>query len=109
MLERDILGQLLEVVLLAADSNPETDPRRIAQRPEHRDLVVAQKHHRVGAIAGVAQGADAEGAVVDQVAEEDRAPLGCGIRFERLEETFENAVHVPDYAASTNALTRFWD
>src|SRR6202140_1353974 len=106
LLEYDILGQLTEVVLLATDSNPETDTGRIAQRPEHRDLVVAQKHHRVGSVAGVAQGAAAEGTVVDQGAEEDRAPLGCGIRFERLEETLEIAVHVPDDEDRQVALTR---
>src|SRR5258708_4704377 len=68
----------------------------VPQRPEHRPLVVAEQPRRVGAVAGVAQGAHPERPVVDEVAEEDRPPLGRRIRLERLEEAFEIAVDVPD-------------
>ena len=69
--------------------------------------MVAEQHHGVGAVAREAQGADAEGAVVDQVAEENRPPLGCGLGFERLEEALEIAVNVPDDEDRQIALTRY--
>src|SRR5450759_4139915 len=96
LLEWDVFGQLVQVVALSSDSHPETDSGRISQCPKHRDLVVAEEHDRVGPVARVAQGADAKRPVVDQVAEEDRPPLGARVRLERLEEPLEIAVDVPD-------------
>ena len=95
-LQRNISRQLLEVVLLAADPHPETDAQRITKRPEHCDLVVAEDHGRVGAIARVAQGPDSKGPVVNEVAEEDRAPAVRWIGFEGVEQPLEVAVDVAD-------------
>jgi len=94
LLEWRIASQLVEVVVLAAEPHPPADSCRIPQCPQHRDLVVAEKDCRVRAVARVAQGADAEVAGVDQVAEKDGVPLGGGVRLEGLEESLEIAVHV---------------
>jgi hypothetical protein len=94
LLEMGVASQLVEVVALATKTHPPTDSRWIAQRPEHGDLMVAQDHCRVRAIARVPKGADAEHAVVDEVAEKNRVPFGRRVGLQRLEEPLEVAVHV---------------
>jgi hypothetical protein len=81
---------------LAADAHPEAYASRVSQSPEHGDLMVAEQNQRVASIARVPQGADAEWPVVDKVAKEDGAPLVRWIRLQRLEESLEIAVDVPD-------------
>ena len=94
LLERCVVHQLVEVMALAAEPHPPADSSWIPESPQHRDLVVAEKDCRVRAVARVAQGADAEVAGVDQVAEKDGVPLGGGVRLEGLKEPLEIAVHV---------------
>ncbi len=89
-----IFRELVEIVALASDAHPESDARRIAQRPEHRDLVVAEKHGGVGAVSRVPQGADAERTVVDQVAKEDGSPAIRWVGCQRVEEPLEVAMDI---------------
>src|ERR1700687_2843715 len=93
-LERGIFRELVEIVALASDAHPESDARRIAQRPQHRNFVVAEQHGGVGSVSSVTQGADAEWAVVDQVTEEDGSPAVRRVRFERFEQALEVAMDV---------------
>jgi hypothetical protein len=58
--------------------------------------VVSEQDGAVGAVAGVAKGADAEKTVVDEVTEEDGPPLVRRIRVERLEKALEVAMDVAD-------------
>jgi len=58
--------------------------------------VVAEKNSGVGPVARVTESADPEHSVVDQVADEHRVPLRCGIRPEGVEEALEVAVDVAD-------------
>jgi len=58
--------------------------------------VVAEQHLAVRPVARKAKRADAEQAVVDQVAEEDRPPLVGGVRLQRGEESLDVAVDVAD-------------
>ena len=96
LLQGFVLAQLIEVVPLAADADPEADSSGIAQRPEHRDFVVAQQDLRVGTVPRVAQSSNAEHPVVDEVAEEDGAPFGRRVRLECGEEALDVPVHVAD-------------
>src|SRR6266851_4353675 len=57
--------QLVEIVALAAGRHPETDSRGIAQRPKHRDLMVAEKDGRVDAVTRVPKRANPEHPVAD--------------------------------------------
>jgi len=58
--------------------------------------VVAEKDTRVGPVARVSERAGAEDSVVDEVAEEDGVPLIGRIGLQRLEQTLDVAVDVPD-------------
>src|SRR4029077_15748323 len=95
-LQRLVLAQLVEVVLLAADADVEPDSRRIAQRRQHRDLVIAEDDVGVRTVARVAHAADAEHAVVHEVTKEDRVPTFGGIRLQRDKEALDVAVDVAD-------------
>src|SRR2546425_1210185 len=83
-------------MLLASDGHPEADARRITQRPEHRHLVVAEEHRGVRPVTRVAEGADTEHPVINQVADEHRVPAVGWVGAERFEEPLEVAVDVPD-------------
>src|SRR5260370_9147754 len=95
-LQRRIAGELGEVMLLPADRHPESDARRIPQRPQQRDLVIAHENRRVGAVAGISERADSERPVVDEVADENGVPPIGWIREQRFEEALEIAVDVTD-------------
>src|SRR5260370_20770720 len=56
--------------------------------------MVAEQDSGVGPVPRITQGADAEQPIVDEVAEEDRAPLTGRVGFQRLEEPLEVAVNV---------------
>jgi hypothetical protein len=73
----------------------------LIQGPEHGDLVIAEDHIGVGAVPREAQGADPKHAVVDEIAEEDRVPVGRRIRLEGGEEPFEIAVDVAHHEDGT--------
>src|SRR6266852_7801436 len=83
-------------MLLPADRHPEADARRISQRPQHCDLVVAHENRGVATVARVSERADTEHPVVDEVADENGVPLISWIRPQRLEEALEIAVDVTD-------------
>src|SRR5438132_7205623 len=83
-------------MLLASDGHPEADARRITQRPEHRHLVVAEEHRGVRPVTRVAEGADTEHPVINQLADEHRVPAVGWIGAERFEGPLEVAVDVPD-------------
>src|SRR5260370_36407530 len=95
-LQRRVARELGEVMLLSADGHPEADARWIPQRPQQRDLVVAQENRGVGAVAGISERADAEHPVVDEVADEHCVPLIGWIEAQRLEKALEIAVDVAD-------------
>src|SRR6266581_1305607 len=88
--------QLVEIVALAAGRHPETDSGGIAQRPQQRDLVVAEKDGRVGAVASVPERADPKHSVVDEVSDEDGVPQIGWIRLQGFEEPLQVAVNVAD-------------
>ena len=84
-LQRLVGAQLVEVVALPADADPEADACRVTERPEHRHFVVAQQYLGVVAITGKSQTTDTEHAVVDEVAKKEGAPPVRGIRLQRRE------------------------
>src|SRR5207248_8473173 len=90
------LLQLLQVVELTADAHPVGEAAGVAPRPEEGQLVVAEQHLAVGAVARIAQGADSECAAVDQVAQEDCPPALGWVGSQRLEQPLQVAVDVAD-------------
>src|SRR5207237_9129655 len=76
--------------------DPPPDAFSLAQRQQHRHLVVAEQDVGVRAVAGVTERADTEHAVVDEVAYEQGSPLVGGVGFQGLEEALEVAVEFAD-------------
>src|SRR5438067_8938619 len=82
-LQRLVGSQLVEVVALPADADPEADACRVTERPGHRRFVVAEQYRGAVAITGKSQATDTGHAVVDEVAGKEGAPPVGGIRLQR--------------------------